>query len=107
MKSKKKPAESASIGDVMLCKMKGYPEWPCMVTGVDHGLVSVEFFGDHTTHRAAIHNFYNLADNIDIVLHNLKGRKNPLYSCSIREAELIMGIPDELSILNRFDQINL
>lgn len=99
---KPKPADSASIGEVMLCKMKGYCEWPCFVTHIEHGLISVEFFGDHTTHRAAIHNFYKFADCFDIILNNLKGRKNPLYRKSVREAEIVLGIPPHLSIVREF-----
>lgn len=100
-KSKPQHAETVTIGEVLLCKMKGYCEWPCVVTAFDRGFVAVEFFGDSSTHRAAIHNFYKFADCSDMILTHLKGRKNPLYSKSVKEAEDVVGIPVELSILNR------
>lgn len=59
-KSKLKPCENVKIDEVLLCKMKGYCEWPCLVTRFEKNLIKIEFFGDHTTHKAAISNFFHL-----------------------------------------------
>lgn len=98
------------INDIVLCKMRGYCLWPAMVTGLKNGLVSIQFFGDHTTHTAAIKNFFKFEDSSDFILALLKGRKNPLLAKSIREAELALGIPRENSLLNQikgYDAANL
>lgn len=100
-KPKATPAKSVQLGEVVLCKMRGFCEWPARVTGFENGLILVEFFGDHTTHKAAIHNFYKFEDSSDAIRDNLRGRKNPLYSKSIREAECVLGIPLIDSVTNR------
>lgn len=100
-KSKPKPTVSVQLGEVVLCKMRGFCEWPARVFGIENGLIHVEFFGDHTTHKAAIHNFYKFEDSSDVILANLRGRKNALYSKSVREAEVVLGIPLPDSITNR------
>lgn len=102
-KPKPKPIETAQFGDVLLCKMKGFCAWPAFVTDIRNGLITVEFFGDHTRHTAAIKNFYKFQESSETILANLQGRKNPLYSKSVLEAEKVLGIPFEHSILNRID----
>lgn len=101
-KSKFKSVENVQLGEIVLCKMRGFCEWPARVTGFENTQIAVQFFGDNTTHRAAIHNFYKFEESSDIILANLQGRKNPLYWKSIREAELALGIPSSHSITNRF-----
>lgn len=89
------------MGDVLVCKMKGFCSWPCIVIGIDHNLINVEFFGDHTTHKAAIHNFFKFSESLDELIHNLKTKKNPLFKKSVQEAELALGIPTEMSIMTK------
>lgn len=99
-----KPASRVEIGEVVVCKMKGFCEWPAIVTGVDGRMVSVEFFGDHTTHRAAINNFFKFAECGDMIRSNLVKQKKPLYHKSIREAELVLGVPQEICISNMYSK---
>lgn len=100
-KSKLKPCENVKIGEVLLCKMRGYCEWPCLVTGFEKNPIEIEFFGDHTSHKAAISNFFSFVNNSDNIISNLKPKKNTLYRKSVIEAEMLMGVPSEESILNR------
>lgn len=100
-KLKPKPIEDVQLGEIVLCKMKGFCEWPARVIAFENGQIVVEFFGDHTTHRTAIKNIFKFEDCSDIIISNLHGRKKPMYSKSIQEAELLMGISLTNSITNR------
>lgn len=48
------PCDHVERGQVVLCKMRGFCEWPAIVTGFEKNLITVEFFGDHTTQKTAI-----------------------------------------------------
>lgn len=100
--TKPKPCDSIEKGDVVLCKMRGYCEWPGIVTGFERNLVVIRFFGDDTIHKAAIDNFYRFEQSYELIAFNLRMRKTPLYSKSIREAEESLGIPSQQSIFNQF-----
>lgn len=100
---KPKPLERVEMGQVLLCKMRGYCMWPGFVTGFDKNLVIIEFFGDNTTYRAAINNFFSFEDSHDIIINNLRTKKTQIYAKAITEAEYVLGIPAEKSI---FNQIN-
>lgn len=93
------PLKNVKINEIVLCKMKGFCEWPGLVTGFDKKLVVVTFFGDKTTHKAAVHNFFSFKDSYELIAHNLRTRKTPLFAKSIKEAEIYLGIPDCNSIL--------
>lgn len=97
---KLKPLEHVEKGDVVLCKMRGCP-WPAFVTGFDNNLIVIEFFGDHTTHKAAISNFYEFKEAHELIIANLRTRKSALYSKAVKEAEIMLGIPVQNSILNQ------
>lgn len=99
-----KSVTSVQIGEVVLCKMRGFCSWPAMVTDLKGKLVAVKFFGDNTTHKSALKHIFKFAESSEIILENLKGRKNPMYEKSIREAEAVLGITSENSIIN---QVNL
>lgn len=95
------PCDDVKEGQIVLCKMKGYCEWPAKVTGFEKNLIKVEFFGDHTTQKTAIKNIFCFEDSCDLILSNLRMKKTPLYSKSVREAECVLGITKEKSIFNR------
>lgn len=81
--------------------MRGYVEWPARVIAVDGNSINVEFFGDRTTHTTTIKHTYDFHECFDIILNNLRGRKNPHYRKAIKECELVLGVSDEKSILNK------
>lgn len=80
--------------------MRGFAEWPCIVTGMVGNLFEIKFFGDQTTHKTTINSFLDFAGAIEIVKSNLHRLKSSLYKKAVREAEIALGIPHELSILN-------
>lgn len=100
-KIKSELCDSIEIGKVVLCKMRGYSAWPAVVTGIDGNLIKVEFFGDHTTYTSAKSNFFKFECSHDLILSNLRALKSPLYRKAVCEAESLLGIPPDQSILNR------
>lgn len=89
------------VGEIALCKMRGFCEWPCIVTAVDGNIIEVEFFGDHTVYKAKIDHFFDIKQSSDVMLSNLRRLKSSLYRKAIAEVEIAMGIPPEVSILNQ------
>lgn len=85
----------------MLCKIKGFCEWPALITGLEGSRINVQFFGDGTTYKSTIKNIYKFSESAYLIQTNLRGRKNPLFHKSVLEAERALGIPFELSITNR------
>lgn len=61
----------------------------------------MEFFGDKTTHKTSIIHLFDFKDCHGIILCNLQRLKSTLYEKSIREAEIMMGVSPELSIVNQ------
>lgn len=92
--------ENVDIGQVLLCKMRGFAEWPCVVTSINGNSIHVLFYGDRTTHKTTIAHLFDFRHCIELILDNLKRLKSLLYQRSVREAEVSLGIPFELSILN-------
>lgn len=95
--------EAATIGQVLLCKMRGFPAWPGYATKIERNIVTVTFFGDETTRKTAINNCFDFFDSAELMLTVLRGRKNPLYAKSVKEAESVLGISIKNSILNRIN----
>lgn len=98
---KPKPCEHVEVGQIVLCKMRGFAEWPGTITDIQNNLISIKFFGDNTTHKAAKNNFFTFEDCTDIILNHLRTKKNTLYAKSVKEAEYVLGIPHEKSIFNQ------
>lgn len=93
------PCCSVELGEVVLCKMRGFCEWPAIVTEIKDNMIHVEFFGDYTTHKAAINgNFFKFKESYDAIKFNLLYKKKPLYSKAVAEAEISLGVPFAKSI---------
>lgn len=95
----KKNAVNLKVNDIALCKMRGHPEWPCKVIGMDGKMIEVEFFGDHTRYKTIISNFFDINESFEVMLYNLRRLKSSLYKKSVKEVEISMGIPCSKSIL--------
>lgn len=96
------PCEYVEVGQVVLFKMRGHCEWPASVLSIDQNMVKVEFFGDHTTQKSVLgENILKLENSSELILSNLRNRKKNDYAKAIKELELVMRIPAELSIFNR------
>lgn len=92
--------ESVALNEIIICKMRGFCAWPARVIKIDGTRITVQFFGDNTTHTTTIKNIFCFANSMELLLGNLSGRRNPLYAKSIREAETVLGIPAAESITN-------
>lgn len=93
--------QTVEIGQVILYRLSGFCEWPAEVTSVDGIMAHIKFFGDRTTQKSKIANFFKFEDSHEIILYNLRNRKTALYRKSVREAEIVLGIPEQFSILNQ------
>lgn len=71
------------------------------VLEINGNAIHVKFFGDSTTYTTALKNTFSFSEHHDVVLINLRGRKNPLYTKAIKEAETLLGIPDGQSIFKK------
>lgn len=97
------PVEEVKIGDIVLCKMRGYCAWPSKVIAIENAVIDVEFFGDHTTNKTSIKNIFNFSESAEAILYNLKGRKDPRLEKAVKEAEIVLGIPMSLVNHNRHE----
>lgn len=102
-KSTAEPCKNVLLGQVIVFKLTGYCEWPACVKQIVGDSIHIEFFGDHTTQIAKVGKCFNFEDMAEMMLFNLRTRKTALYSKSIREAEVELGIPQEISLLNRIE----
>lgn len=65
------PCDHVELGQIVLFKMNGYCEWPAIVTGFEGNLIHVRFFGDNTTCKGVIKNFFDFKRSSEIVIANL------------------------------------
>lgn len=98
------PCKRVDINDVVLFKMRGFCEWPARVIAIEKNIVEVKFFGDYTTQKSVLgENIFKFEDSMEIILFNLKNRQTAAYGKAIREAEILLGVPEQHSILNKID----
>lgn len=100
-KAKTVPVKTAHQGEILLVKMRGFCEWPGRVEQVNGNVFHIKFFGDGTICTTTSKNMFSFKDNHDIVLCNLRGRKKLTYAKAVKEAELSLGIPADMSIFNK------
>lgn len=82
--------------------MKGFCEWPAVVKGFENRLILIEFFGDKKTHKASIKNFFQFKKSQHNIVENIRRKGvTSLYGRAVKEAEIALGIPDELSIFHQ------
>lgn len=101
IKPKLVPIEQVEIGDIVLCRLRGFCAWPSTVVAIEKTVIDVEFFGDQSTPKTSIKNIFKFSESAEVILDNLKGRKNPLLSKAVREAEIMLGIP--MNLVQRVD----
>lgn len=94
------PATNVTIGKIVLCKMRGYPEWPATIKTINNKKVHVQFFGDNTTTFVHLNNIFSFENSIQTMVHYLNVQVRPLYRKAVVEAEIAAGIPSHMSIVN-------
>lgn len=95
--------DGVELGQIVLCKIRGATEWPAIVSDIDKSSITVEFFGDQTKYTTSIKNFFSFELSTEYILQNLKRSNlhNGLYKKAVQEAELLLGISDEMSLLRK------
>lgn len=86
--------------------MRGFAEWPAVVTEIERNLIAVRFFGDYTTHRTTLSYLYSFKDSHKLILTTLKRLKNPSFVKAVKEAETVLQIPAEKSIFIKYTKYN-
>lgn len=99
-KPRSTPIQNLELGQVVLCKMRGYSHWPCIVTRMIGNMIKIRFFGDNTTHNTNMKNCLDFSESSEIMKSNLRRLKNTLYKKAVQEAEAVLGISHEHSVLN-------
>lgn len=97
------PMKEVVNGQIVLCKLRGYCEWPARILNIDGKKINVQFFGDNTTANTNINNIYDFRTSFEVILNNLRNFKRDLYAYSVMEAEKAVGISKSMSILNRIN----
>lgn len=90
------------VDQFVIGKMKSFPPWPCKIVGFtkNRKKVHVYFYGTHNSGSIEV-NEITLFENSDEVIHLLLLRHLQCFAKGIREVEVELGIPAELSIINR------
>lgn len=82
--------------------MRGHCKWPARVTSIENDVISVEFFGDQTTTKTTVKHIFHFADSFVSIINSLKemkSNKKLLFKKAVEEAEIVLGIPEENSVL--------
>lgn len=87
-------------GLVVLAKMKKYPAWPAIIMSLRKTCANVQYFGENSTGTVPYHSIGLFQNNHELIIHNLTNKTLRGYDKSVREAEVSLGIPLELSIVN-------
>lgn len=99
---KPEPCKHVEVNQIVLFRMRGFCEWPSRILSIDKNVVEVQFFGDRTTQKSVLgENIFKFEESTELILFNLRNRKKKDYEKAIKEAEMMMRIPEEMSILNR------
>lgn len=98
--SKPQHANSVEVDEIVLVKIRGWSEWPAIVTALRNEKIHVKFFGDGKTFETKIVNVYKFADCHELILSNMKKGKMTFYKKAVSEAEVYAGIPQSQSITN-------
>lgn len=99
--SKPVPCEDIELGQIVLCKMRGYCPWPAIVKRIEKKIISIEFFGDRTSHKATIGSLFKFEESEGHIIENLRTKKTHLYSKAVQEAEIALGVPSQNSIFKQ------
>lgn len=90
---------SVEVGQFILAKQKYSVPWPSKVLAIRSKTIDVHFYGDGRTGPVKCDDVYSISDSSDTILDCLR-RNIPGYSKGIKELEILMKVPDELSLLN-------
>lgn len=87
------------VGQLVLAKQKHSVPWPSRIIAIKKDSVSVFFFGDGRFGPVKKCNLYSVCESKDIILNCLR-RNITDYKKGILEMERILGMPENLSLVN-------
>lgn len=99
------PVSTVEIGQVILCKLRGWCEWPGRVSQIVNDKIKVTFYGDYSITWTSIGHIFSFENSVDNIMMNLRTKKTPLYAKSICEAEVNLRIPPHLSLLKKVNDL--
>lgn len=90
------------VGQYVMSKMKSYSPWPSRLTGFtkNRKKAYVYFYGTHNTGSVEVGDITLFEDSEEVIRMHLI-RNLDLFAKGVKEIEMEIGIPDELSITNR------
>lgn len=92
--------ELLSEGLIVLAQMRTYAAWPAKIQTFGKTCVNVYFFGDETSGNVPFGSIGLFKENDQLIISNLRQNK-ARYEKAVRHAELVMKIPNHLSLLNQ------
>lgn len=87
-------------GIIVLAQMRTYAAWPAKINSFGKTYINVQFFGDDTTGNVPFGNVGIFNENFQLLKFNVQ-KKIRGYMKAVRCAELVLNIPDHLSVMNR------
>lgn len=88
-----------SEGQIVLAKMRTYAAWPATIKSFGKSNINVHFLGDETTGNVLFENVGFYQENYQLIKINLQ-KKICGYPKAVRCAEVLLNIPDHLSMLS-------
>lgn len=93
-----KKCDEIGIGKIVLGKQKYSVPWPSKIVSIHKSYANVYFFGDGRIGPVKLNDIYEFKDSIDEIKRCIISQGSS-YGKGIREAEIIIGIPEHLSIM--------
>lgn len=92
------------IGLIIMAQMRGYSAWPSRIISINKKRAKVFFYGTSNTGGVDVANIVPM-EHCAEVIRLLLIRRTAAFAKGVREAEIYLGIPDEISVLNVINEI--
>lgn len=97
-----KKCDEIGIGKIVLAKQKYSVPWPSRIVSIHKSYADVHFFGDGRIGPVKLNDIYEFSDSMDEIKRCISSQGSS-YGRGIREAEIIIGIPEHLSEIKNDD----
>lgn len=93
-----KKCDEIGIGKIVLAKQKYSVPWPSRIVSIHKSYANVYFLGDGRIGSVKLTDIYEFRDSADEIKRCISSQGSS-YGKGIREAEIIIGIPEHLSVV--------